>query len=76
MELLIEKVFFTIIYLLLIPFVRICFNFLSKKVFHLTEDRNNSFAPIFKFFLKFFKFYAFYLFPIMALLLIIGKWRK
>jgi hypothetical protein len=69
-----EKVFFTIIYLLLIPFVRLCFNFLSKKVSHLTEDGNNSFAPFFKFFLKLFKFYAIFLFPLGALFLIIQKW--
>jgi hypothetical protein len=67
-----EKVFFTVKYLLLIPFVRICFNFLSKKN-HLI-NKNNSFAPLIIVFLRFFKLYAIYLFPIMALFLIIKKW--
>ena len=71
-----EKIYFTVIYLLLIPFIRICFTFLSKKTFHLTDEKNNTFAPFFKFFLKFFKFYAYYLFPIGALILVFSKWMK
>jgi len=68
-----EKVFFTIIYLLLISFVRISFNFLSKKTAHLI-NKNNSFASLFNILLIFFKLYAIYLFPIMALFLVVNKW--
>lgn len=65
-----ENIYFTVFYILLIPLIRIFFDFISKKI----KSKRNMEIPLSTFFYKFFRFYAYYLFPIMVFVLIINKW--